>query len=282
MNHKTAIVTGTSSGFGLSTSIELARKGFTVIAAMRNSHKSNGLLEEARKHGVQSRIIVFELDVADENSILAFQTRVLDEFGKVDVLINNAGYAGAGFVEEISMDEYRRQFETNVFGVIAVTKAFLPVMRKNRHGCIINVSSISGKVAFPGLSPYIASKYALEGWSESLRLEMQPFGVKVILIEPGSYKTNIWSSGKQVAVKSLESDSPYQEYMESIERYIANGENSFGDPLDVAKKIAQITAMDTPDIRYPIGRGVKATILVKNLLPWRIWEKIIISKLFKK
>jgi NAD(P)-dependent dehydrogenase (short-subunit alcohol dehydrogenase family) len=282
MNHKTAIVTGTSSGFGLSTAIELARKDFTVIAAMRNSHKSSGLLEEARKHGVQSRIIVFELDVTDENSILAFQTRVLDEFGKVDVLINNAGYAGAGFVEEISMDEYRRQFETNVFGVIAVTKAFLPVMRKNRHGCIINVSSISGKVAFPGLSPYIASKYALEGWSESLRLEMQPFGVKVILIEPGSYKTNIWSSGKQVAVKSLESDSPYQEYMESIERYIANGENSFGDPLDVAKKIAQITSMDTPDIRYPIGRGVKATILVKNLLPWRIWEKIIISKLFKK
>jgi NAD(P)-dependent dehydrogenase (short-subunit alcohol dehydrogenase family) len=282
MNHKTAIVTGTSSGFGLSTSIELARKGFTVIAAMRNRHKSSGLLEEARKHGVQSRIIVFELDVTDENSVLAFRTRVLDEFGKVDVLINNAGYASAGFVEEISMDEYRRQFETNVFGVIAVTKAFLPVMRKNRHGCIINVSSISGKVAFPGLSPYIASKYALEGWSESLRLEMQPFGVKVILIEPGSYKTNIWSSGKQVAVKSLESDSPYQEYMESIERYIANGENSFGDPLDVAKKIAQITSMDTPDIRYPIGRGVKATILVKNLLPWRIWEKIIISKLFKK
>lgn len=149
MNHKTAIVTGTSSGFGLSTAIELARKGFTVIAVMRNSHKSSGLLEEARKHGVQSRIIVFELDVTDENSILAFQTRVLDEFGKVDVLINNAGYAGAGFVEEISMDEYRRQFETNVFGVIAVTKAFLPVMRKNRHGYIINVSSISGKVAFP-------------------------------------------------------------------------------------------------------------------------------------
>lgn len=282
MKNKIAIVTGTSSGFGLSTTIELARKGFTVIAAMRNSGKSSSLLEEAKKHEVKSRIIVFELDVTDENSILAFQTRVLDEFGKVDVLINNAGYAGAGFVEEISMDEYRNQFETNVFGVIAVTKAFLPVMRKHRQGCIINVSSISGKAAFPGLSPYIASKHAIEGWSESLRLEMQPFGVKVVLIEPGSYKTNIWSSGKQVAVKSLQSDSPYQEYMQSIERYIANGENSFGDPLDVAKKIAQIAAMDNPDIRYPIGRGVKATILMKNLLPWRIWEKIIISKLFKK
>lgn len=282
MNNKTAIVTGTSSGFGLSTSVVLARKGFSVIAAMRDSRKSSNLLQEARKHGVDTRINVFELDVTDENSILAFQMRVLDEFGSVDVLINNAGYAGAGFVEEISMDEYRKQFETNVFGVFAVTKAFLPVMRKQKNGCIINVSSISGRVAFPGLSPYIASKHAIEGWSESLRLEMQPFGVKVVLIEPGSYKTNIWSTGKQVAAKSLQSHSPYQDYMQSLERYIAEGENSFGDPLDVARKIAEIAVMETPDIRYPIGRGVKTTILLKNLFPWRLWEKIIINKLFKK
>lgn len=282
MNNKTAIVTGTSSGFGLSTSVELAKKDFTVIATMRNLHKSSSLIEEARKHGVESRIIVFELDVTNEKSILAFQTRVLGEFGRVDVLINNAGYAGAGFVEEISMDEYRKQFDTNVFGVFAVTKTFLPVMRKQKHGCIINFSSISGKVAFPGLSPYIASKHAIEGWSESLRLEMQPFGVKVVLIEPGSYKTNIWSSGKQVAGKSLQSDSPYHDYMQSIERYIAEGETSFGDPLEVARKIAEIAVMENPDIRYPIGRGVKITIFLKNLLPWRLWEKIIINKLFKK
>jgi NAD(P)-dependent dehydrogenase (short-subunit alcohol dehydrogenase family) len=266
----------------LSTSIELARKGFTVIAAMRNSRKSSSLLEEASKHGVEAQIIILELDVTSENSILAFQKQVLDKFGRVDVLINNAGYAGAGFVEEISMEEYRKQFETNVFGVIAVTKAFLPVMRKQKYGCIINVSSISGKVAFPGLSPYIASKHAIEGWSESLRLEMQPFGVKVVLIEPGSYKTNIWSSGKQVAVKSFEPDSPYQDYMKSIERYIAEGESSFGEPLEVARKIAEIAEMQKPDMRYPIGSGVKTSIFLKNFLPWRLWEKIIISKLFKK
>jgi NAD(P)-dependent dehydrogenase (short-subunit alcohol dehydrogenase family) len=282
MNNKTAIVTGTSSGFGLSTSIELARKGFTVIAAMRNGGKSSSLLEEARKHEVQSQIIVLELDVTDENSILAFQTRVLDEFGSVDVLINNAGYAGAGFVEEISMEEYRNQFETNVFGVMAVTKAFLPVMRKQKQGCIINVSSISGKVAFPGMSPYVASKYAIEGWSESLRLEMQPFGVKVVLIEPGSYQTNIWSSGKQVAVKSLQLNSPYQDYLQSIERYIKEGENRFGNPLEVAAKISEIAVMENPNIRYPIGRGVKTSIFLKNFLPWRLWEKIIITKLFNK
>ncbi|MEH6995202.1 oxidoreductase [Neobacillus drentensis] len=282
MDNKTAIVTGTSSGFGLSTSIELARKGFTVIAAMRTCNKSSELLQQARKHGVETKIIVHELDVTDEGSIKALQTWINEEFGRVDVLINNAGYAGAGFVEEVSMDEYRQQFETNVFGVFAVTKAFLPLMRMQKQGCIINISSISGKVAFPGLSPYVASKHAIEGWSESLRLEMQPFGVRVVLIEPGSYKTNIWSTGKQVAEESLQSHSPYQDYMQSIEKYIAEGENSFGDPEDVARKIAEIATMGNPDMRYPIGRGVKATIFLKNFLPWGLWEKIILSKLFVK
>lgn len=282
MNNKTAVVTGTSSGFGLITSIELAKKGFTVIATMRNGSKNTDLILEARKYGVESKIIVHELDVTDEVSIQKFQSRITIDFGKVDVLINNAGYAGAGFVEEISMEEYRKQFDTNVFGVIAVTKAFLPMMRRQGQGCIINLSSISGKVAFPGLSPYIASKHAIEGWSESLRLEMQPYGVKVVLIEPGSYKTNIWSTGKQVAIESMQSHSHYQDYMKRIESYIAQGEDSFGDPLEVAKIIAEVAGMKNPKMRYPIGRGVKASIVLKNLLPWMLWEKIIISKLFAK
>ncbi|MEH7274821.1 oxidoreductase [Neobacillus vireti] len=282
MKNRTAVVTGTSSGFGLITSVELARKGFTVIAAMRNPDKSSSLMQEAKINGVESNIIVLELDVTNEKSILSFQTRVIEEFERVDVLVNNAGYAGAGFVEEISMEEYRKQFETNVFGVFAVTKAFLPIMRKQKQGCIINLSSISGKVAFPGLSPYIASKYAIEGWSESLRLEMQPFGVKVVLIEPGSYKTNIWSTGKQVALESLQSHSPYRKYMKRIEQYIADGESSFGDPNDVATKIAEISVLKNPEMRYVIGRGVKASIFIKNLLPWKLWEKLVIRELSRK
>jgi NAD(P)-dependent dehydrogenase (short-subunit alcohol dehydrogenase family) len=282
MNNKIAVITGTSSGFGLMTAIELARKGFTVAASMRNTGKSAELLREAKKHKVESKIIVYELDVTDEISIQTFQLKIIKDFGRVDVLVNNAGYAGAGFVEEVSMAEYRKQFETNVFGVFAVTKAFLPLMRKQGQGCIINISSISGKVAFPGLSPYIASKHALEGWSESLRLEMQPFGVKVVLIEPGSYKTNIWSTGKQVAAESLLSHSPYHEYMKRIEGYISEGEKSFGDPLEIARKITEIAVMENPKLRFPIGNGVKASILVRNFLPWKLWEKIIISKLFAK
>lgn len=282
MKNNIAIVTGTSSGFGLLITVELAKKGYTVIAAMRNISRSSELLQEARKYGVESKIIVHELDVTNEQSILLFQLRILDDFGRVDLLINNAGYAGAGFVEEISMEEYRQQFETNVFGVIAVTKAFLPMMRKQGQGCIINISSISGKVGFPGLSPYIASKYAVEGWSESLRLEMQPFGVKVVLVEPGSYKTNIWSSGKQVAVESLQSHSAYQHYMRSIENYLARGEKNFGNPQEVATKIAGIAGMDNPEMRYPIGRGVRTTIFIKNLLPWKFWEKLVNRQLFRK
>lgn len=282
MENFTAVVTGTSSGFGLSTTVELAKNGYTVIAAMRNTNKSSELMQKARKYGVESNIYVLELDVTSEKSILTFQSRVIQEFGRVDVLINNAGFAGAGFVEEVSMDEYRKQFETNVFGVIAVTKAFLPLMRNQKKGCIINISSISGRIAFPGLSPYAASKHAIEGWSESLRLEMQPFGVKVVLIEPGSYKTNIWTSGKQVAVESLQSHSPYKDYMKSIEKYIAEGESSYGEPLDVARKIVKIARMENPDLRYPIGRGVKVTIFLKNLVPWKLWGTVIIRKLFVK
>jgi NAD(P)-dependent dehydrogenase (short-subunit alcohol dehydrogenase family) len=282
MNNKIAIVTGTSSGFGLMTSIELAKEGFTVIAGMRDYSKSSNLLLEATKHGVESKIFIHKLDVTDEKSILDFQTWVIEEFGKVDVLVNNAGYAGAGFVEEISMDEYRKQFETNVFGVFAVTKAFLPSMRKRGQGCIINISSISGKTAFPGLSPYSASKHAIEGWSESLRLEMKPFGVKVVLVEPGSYKTSIWTTGKQVAAGSLHADSPYYDYMVKIENYISEGENNFGSPQEVARKITEIAGMKNPDLRYPIGQGVKAAIFIKNLMPWKLWENVILKKLFKK
>lgn len=282
MNNKTAIITGTSSGFGLMTAVEMAKNGFTVIAGMRDINKSSNLMKEAKKQGVESKILVHKLDVTDEKSILDFQTRVIEDHGKVDVLVNNAGYAGAGFVEEVSMDEYRKQFETNVFGVIAVTKAFLPSMRKRGQGSIINISSISGKTAFPGLSPYSASKHAIEGWSESLRLEMKPFGVKVVLVEPGSYKTSIWTTGKQVAAGSLHADSPYHDYMVKMENYISEGENNFGSPQEVARKITEIAGMKNPDLRYPIGKGVKAAIFIKNIMPWKLWENVILKKLFKK
>jgi NAD(P)-dependent dehydrogenase (short-subunit alcohol dehydrogenase family) len=280
MNQPIAIVTGASSGFGLLTAIELSKAGFQVIATMRNAERSVELLKETKRLSIHSNIIVHEMDVTSESSIGRLAV-LIERLGRVDVLVNNAGYAAAGFVEEITMEEYRKQFDTNFFGVIAVTKTVLPFMRSQGKGKIINVSSISGKIAFPGLSPYVASKHALEGWSESLRLELSPFGIAVTLIEPGSYKTNIWSSGKQVTTLSLQTDSPYYKYMKSIEDYISSGEGQFGNPKDVAEKIASIALEEGPSLRHPIGKGVRTTLLLRNFIPWKLWEKIFIKKLHR-
>jgi NAD(P)-dependent dehydrogenase (short-subunit alcohol dehydrogenase family) len=278
MNVPVAIVTGSSSGFGLLTVIELGLAGFQVIATMRTTEKSTELLKEAKRLSIESRIIIHELDVTSETSIENV-SKLIEGIGRVDLLVNNAGYAGAGFVEEITMDEYRKQFETNVFGVIAVTKAVLPFMRKQKQGKVITLSSISGKMAFPGLSPYVASKHAIEGWSECLRLEMKPFGIDVVLIEPGSYKTNIWSTGKQVTQLSVQSESPYYDYMKKIEDYLQLEEVKYGDPHVVAKKIASISITKNPTLRFPIGGGVYFTLFIRNLIPWKLWERIVLKKL---
>jgi len=208
MDKQLAVVTGASSGFGLLISLEFAKKGFYVIATMRDIKKRFMLIEEAERYGIRDDIEVFPLDVTSKDSIDQWKD-FINSKGRIDVLLNNAGFAGAGFAEEVSLEEYRQQFETNFFGVIGVTQAILPMMRKQGRGKIINMSSISGRVGFPGLSPYVSSKYALEGWSESLRLELKPFGIDVVLIEPGSYQTSIWTSGKQITDKSLHKDSPY-------------------------------------------------------------------------
>ncbi|WNS73548.1 oxidoreductase [Bacillus sp. DTU_2020_1000418_1_SI_GHA_SEK_038] len=280
MNRKIAVITGASSGFGLLTAIELAKKNYDVIATMRDTNKSETLLSEARLNRVKGNITVSQLDVTSQPSIENLKQYV-EKIGRIDLLFNNAGYASAGFVEEIPIDEYRKQFETNFFGAIAVTQSFLPLMRSQGKGTIINMSSISGRMGFPGMSPYVSSKHALEGWSECLRLEMKPFGVKVVLIEAGSYKTNIWSSGKHITERSLHEESPYYHYMRQIQQYIENGSDSFGDPREVARKITKIAENHQPELRYPIGKGVKQSLLMRNMFKWTFWEKAFIKILNK-
>lgn len=277
---KTAIITGASSGFGLLTTLELAKKGYFVIATMRNLDKHTKLFSQANSLSLQKNIKIQQLDVTDQNSINAFQL-FLKEVNQVDLLVNNAGYASGGFVEEVPIEEYRKQFETNVFGAISITQVVLPYMRKQKSGKIINVSSISGQVGFPGLSPYVSSKYALEGWSESLRLEVKPFGIDVCLIEPGSYNTNIWEVGQELAENYSETISPYKEYMDKIQNHINNGSDTFGNPIDVAQKIVAIAESKNTTLRYPIGKGVKLMMAAKKVLPWRLWEFLVLRG-FKK
>ncbi|MGK8828873.1 oxidoreductase [Bacillus paranthracis] len=280
MNKKVAIITGSSSGFGLLTTLELAKKDYLVIATMRNLEKQANLLSQATQLNLLHNITVQQLDITDQNSIHTFQL-FLKEINRVDLLINNAGYANGGFVEEIPVEEYRKQFETNLFGAISITQLVLPYMRVQQSGKIINISSISGQVGFPGLSPYVSSKHALEGWSESLRLEVKPFGIDVVLVEPGSYNTNIWEVGKQLATNQSDTTSPYKEYMDKIQKHINSGSDTFGNPIDVANKIVEIAESKRTNLRYPIGKGVKFMIFAKKILPWRLWEYLVLRS-FKK
>lgn len=280
MNKKVAIITGASSGFGLLTTLALAKKDYLIIATMRNLEKQANLISQATQLNLQQNITVQQLDVTDQNSIHNFQLDI-KEINRVDLLINNAGYANGGFVEEIPVEEYRKQFETNLFGAISITQLVLPYMREQKSGKIINISSISGQVGFPGLSPYVSSKYALEGWSESLRLEVKSFGIDVALIEPGSYNTNIWEVGKQLAENQSETTSPYKEYMGKIQKHINSGSDRFGNPIDVAHKIVEIAESKRTNLRYPIGKGVKFMIFAKKILPWRLWEYLVLRS-FKK
>lgn len=280
MNKKVAIITGASSGFGLLTTLELAKKDYLIIATMRNLEKQANLISQATQLNLQQNITVQQLDVTDQNSIHNFKLYI-KEINRVDLLINNAGYANGGFVEEIPVEEYRKQFETNLLEPISITQLVLPYMREQKSGKIINISSISGQVGFPGLSPYVSSKYALEGWSESLRLEVKPFGIDVALVEPGSYNTNIWEVGKQLATNQSDTTSPYKEYMDKIQKHINSGSDTFGNPIDVAKKIVDIAEAKRTTLRYPIGKGVKFMILAKKILPWRLWEHLVLRS-FKK
>lgn len=276
---KTVIITGASSGFGLLATLELARNDFSVIATMRDLRNKDTIIKLCKQDSILSKITFIQLDVSNNESIEQF-ARQLTILPSVDILINNAGFALGGFCEETTISEYEEQFQTNFFGLVEVTQAVLPYMRKQRSGKVINMSSISGKIGFPGLSPYVASKHALEGWSECLRLEVKPFGIDVALIEPGSFSTNIWTKGKKIAEKSTDVTSPYFSYMEAIEKELESGKSNYGDPREVANLIVNLCSKkEMAKLRYPIGKGVKTSLFLKNIIPWTIWEKIFHRRL---
>lgn len=273
---KNAVITGASSGFGKLIAIELAKAGFHVIATMRDLKKAEGLQSAAALENVEKRIVILSLDVTSQQSVNDFK-KELDTIQSVDVLVNNAGFALGGFGEELSLDEFRQQFETNFFGTVAVSQAAIPYMRAKGSGKIINMSSISGRFGFPGLSAYVASKHALEGFSESLRLELRPFGIDVVLIEPGSYKTNIWSNVEKVRIHEK---SPYKSAMAALLKQVNAGKNHQGEPLEVARAVVKIaTSSRIPKLRYPVGRGVGRLLFFKSVLPWRLIERIVMKRM---
>ncbi|WP_235431538.1 SDR family oxidoreductase [Paenibacillus sp. VT-400] len=272
-NAPVALITGTSSGFGMLTAITLAKQGYLVVATMRDLSRREELVKLAEQAGITERLQYMQLDVTDAESVKKAVGSVLLNNGRIDMLVNNAGFAVGGFIEEISMEDWRRQMETNLFGLIAVTRAVLPVMREQKQGLIINLSSVSGLSGFPGYAPYAASKFAVEGFTESLRHEMSSFGVRVVLVEPGSYRTPIWNKGLGEIHRS--EDSPYKHKLDAVLRYSKHASETAPDPQEVADLIGRIARMRAPRLRYALGKGSRVLILGKAVLPWKWLERII-------
>jgi NAD(P)-dependent dehydrogenase (short-subunit alcohol dehydrogenase family) len=273
MPDKIAIITGSSSGFGLLTSVELAKARYRVVATMRDLSRRAKLDQTAAAAGVTDKLDIRALDVTDSRSITTVVDTVVRDYGRIDVLLNNAGFAVAGFAEDIKLEELRLQFETNFFGAVAMTTAVLPTMRKQRSGHIIQISSIVGLQGSVTISSYAASKHALEGWSESLRLEVKPLGIQVVLVEPGAFDTGIWTQGAKMGEESKKSTSPNFERSLRMREVLQKIPKA--DPIAVARAIVAIARNPNPKLRYLVGRDAKVQLALKRLLPWKAYEKII-------
>ncbi len=272
---KTALITGASSGFGLLTAVTLARRGWRVLATMRDLPRRGRLEDAARAAGVLDRIEFIALDVTDNEQIAAVAASIATRPSPLDAIVNNAGFAMAGFSEDVLDAELRRQFDTNFFGAAAVTRAFLPLMRRQGSGHIVMISSISGRMGFPGVGSYSASKFAMEGWAETLRLEMKPLGVQVVLVEPGSFETDIWTRNAIFSAGAQDANSPNAA---RTERLLNSREarKLKANPQVVADGIAAILDDPRPRLRHVFGRDAKVGLWLKRLLPSKMLEWVLI------
>jgi NAD(P)-dependent dehydrogenase (short-subunit alcohol dehydrogenase family) len=266
-----SLITGASSGFGLLIAVELARRGQRVFASMRDLRKADRLKAAAAAAGVSVELVT--LDVTQQASIDAAVAEIEAKAGRIDILVNNAGFGLAGFAEDLTLDELRDQFETNFFGAVAVTKAVLPGMRVRRRGQIIMISSINGLLAVPCLSAYCASKFALEGFSESLRHELRPHNVYVVLVEPGTFKTEIFEQNRRVAKAAESESSPHYARARKIEAYVNNLVATItNDPREVALLVGKITATKQPRLRYLVGNDAQKEAFARRYLPFSLIE----------
>ncbi|HVD36156.1 MAG TPA: SDR family oxidoreductase [Nitrososphaeraceae archaeon] len=253
-NHKVAVITGSSTGIGYETSLILARNGFLTYATMRNLNKSENIKVVATKENLP--IQIKQLDVTDDVSVTNAIQAISSEAGQIDVLVNNAGYGLNGAFEDLAMDEIKAQYETNVFGLIRTIQAVLPIMRRQKSGTIVNISSGAGRFGFPGSSAYVSTKFAVEGLSESMSYELEPFGIKVVIVEPGVIRTNFFD-GLVVAKKSQDPNSPYSQIMQKTAAGFEEMMKNASSPDLVAKVVLNAIRDENPSLRYLAGSDVE-------------------------
>jgi short-subunit dehydrogenase len=285
INKKIAVVTGSSSGIGFETSLLLARNGFFTYLTMRNLDKAKIINNIKQKEKLSLEIL--QLDVTDDESVKEAINKITNEQERIDVLVNNAGYALVGPFEEISIKEFKEQFETNVFGVIRVTQTVLPIMRRQKGGIIVNISSIAGKIGFPLTSAYVSSKFALEGLSESMAYELEQFGIDVILIEPGVVKTNFFENvviDNNNTNSTNNKTSPYSQLTQKLfEGFVPllNSSSSSGSS-DVAEVIYQAIESNNREVRYPVGKDAVSIIKTRQNLSDKEFGKWIKESIFQQ
>ena len=260
-NQKVAVVTGSSSGIGFETSLTLARSGFLTYATIRNLVKGETIKSAAAKEGLPLRVA--QMDVTVDRSIKDAVHSIISDVGKIDVLVNNAGYGLNGAFEDLAMEEIKAQFETTLFGVMRVTQAVLPIMRKQKSGIIVNISAAGGRFGIPGASANVSTKFAIEGLSESMSYELELFGIKVVLIEPGLIKTN-FVNNIVAAKKSQDPNSPYAQFMQdmatSFQHMLEGGSSSDV----VAKVVLEAVTSENPRLRYLAGKDMETWMKAKT------------------
>lgn len=266
---KKVLITGTNSGFGMLSVLELAKSGYFVIATVRDINKSNELLDLASQMNVHQNIEIYLLDLEFSEQIYVLKEKIVENHGSIDVLINNAGYCLGGLTEEVPICAWRNQFEVNYFGTLQMIQQFLPLLKKNKGSRIINISSVSGLLGLPGFGPYASSKFAIEGLSESLRLELLSENVYVSLVEPAAYKTKIWEKGLEDFKKNADSSHILKS---KLLKEATNSYENGSDPIEVANLIVKICHTDKPKFRYPIGNGARFLYIAKRISPWSLVE----------
>ena len=265
-----ALVTGGSSGIGESAARELQKKGFTVYAVARRVERMKGLADAG--------IHTFAMDVSDDASMVAGIERIIAEQGRIDVLVNNAGYGSFGAVEDVPMEEARRQMEVNVFGLARLCQLVIPHMRAQKSGHIINISSVGGRFYEPFGAWYHATKFAVEGFSDSLRLEVRPFGISVSIVQPAAIVTE-WNTIARDSLLERSGETAYGRYAKRAHAVMAEADREGGpmanDPDVVGKKIAKAATAKHPAPRYPVGKGARMLTKSRDLIPDRAFDAVV-------
>ncbi len=266
---KVVLITGASSGMGKSAGNILHEQGYTVYGAARRTEKMKDLKDKGMN--------TVSLDLTKDKSIVQTVNTILEKEGRIDILINNAGYGSYGSVEEVSMEEARRQFEVNIFGLARITQLIIPVMRKNNSGRIVNISSMGGRIYTPFGAWYHATKHALEGWSDCLRLELKEFGIDVVVVEPGGIQTE-WGGIAMEHLRKVSGNGPYTAFVEKVVKANENAAHKMTHVEVLGKEIAKAATVTKPKTRYVKGFMAKPLIFLRSLLGDRGFDNLLYSQ----